>query len=72
MLWALTDTGYRNFGSNHIGRDLESDITGKQNSDSGTVLSRSHAEVLIDTSNLRRCDILPIEIIADRQFQLSE
>lgn len=63
----LTDTRYGDLGSDHIGGYLKSDITGKKNSDSSTVLRSTQAQILVDTSDLGRSNVLPIEVIAANQ-----
>lgn len=50
---------------NNLSTDLESDITGEQDSDTGVVLCGAETEVGGDTGQFGRCDILTIKVITE-------
>lgn len=59
-----TDTRPLYLRRQHIAGHLETDVTGKQDGHGGGVLLSTQPEVLVDIGNLRRGNVLTIEIVA--------
>ena len=59
----LTDSGPFDLGGQHVGGDLEGDVTGKQNGHGGAVLGRSQFEILGDTSQVGGSNVLSVNVV---------
>jgi hypothetical protein len=49
----------------HVRRDLEGDVTGKENRDTSLVLGEGESEVLFDARKLSCRDVLTVEVVED-------
>jgi len=67
----LTDSGVLDLGGNHVGRDLEADVTGKEHGDGGGIVLGRQVQVFLDTGDLGTSDVLPVEVVAAGQREQS-